>query len=365
MYTRTATYSPDVVFFFESKEKNASASKKCKDYSTFGGETPGRKFNTTASDFGFNGKREDPELYGEGNSYDFGARLYDPRLGRWNAVDPLQKKYPGISPYSFVFNNPTIFKDADGRDGVLTILRNKNGKGGSITLETTVHLYGKDASIEAASDANNWFAGLNNGAIYTDPLTGERWNVVINVTYVFDIVLNSYYSCLNETPPVAWDYPDKPNFIPEGDNIILIDAKLPGVKVAKTKDLGANTAKSAYSNSVILGHETGHLLGFDERYKMGGLFNLNGDIMAGGNAGERIDPLHFDDLANRAIKILGEMKQITTVIKEGFHFDDTKMTSKEAIMDGGSKNISNLHKEKPKAKKIDYGKSKYIQNYKK
>jgi RHS repeat-associated protein len=46
--------------------------------------------------FGFNGKEKDDEVVGAGNSYDFDARMYNPRLGRWMSVDPSASKYPGI-----------------------------------------------------------------------------------------------------------------------------------------------------------------------------------------------------------------------------------------------------------------------------
>lgn len=65
--------------------------------------------------FGFNGKEKVDEVYGDANAYDFGARLYDPRLGRWLAVDPLAVKYPSISPYAYVADNPIMFIDPDGR----------------------------------------------------------------------------------------------------------------------------------------------------------------------------------------------------------------------------------------------------------
>jgi len=50
-----------------------------------------------------------------GSSYDFGARMYDPRLGRWLSLDLAARNYPGVSDYSFALNNPLIFIDPDGR----------------------------------------------------------------------------------------------------------------------------------------------------------------------------------------------------------------------------------------------------------
>jgi RHS repeat-associated protein len=78
-------------------------------------EMPGRKFGTM-SRYGFNGKEQDPEVKGEGNSYDFGARIYDPRISRWLSVEPLQKKYAYLSPDVFCENNPIFFIDPDGRE---------------------------------------------------------------------------------------------------------------------------------------------------------------------------------------------------------------------------------------------------------
>lgn len=37
------------------------------------------------------------------------------------SVDPLAKKYPGVSPYAFCLDNPVIYKDPDGRDAVLVV----------------------------------------------------------------------------------------------------------------------------------------------------------------------------------------------------------------------------------------------------
>lgn len=51
-----------------------------------------------------------------GASYDFGARMYDPRVGRWYSRDPLESKYPDLSPYNYVGNSPILFIDFDGED---------------------------------------------------------------------------------------------------------------------------------------------------------------------------------------------------------------------------------------------------------
>lgn len=69
--------------------------------------------------YGFNGKENDNEVKGDGNAYDFGARIMDPRLGRWLSLDPLQEKYPSFSAYNYTMNNPILFIDPDGK--VVTI----------------------------------------------------------------------------------------------------------------------------------------------------------------------------------------------------------------------------------------------------
>lgn len=48
------------------------------------------------------------------NRINFGARTYNPTIGRFDKVDPLTEKGKGWSPYTYVFNNPILFVDPDG-----------------------------------------------------------------------------------------------------------------------------------------------------------------------------------------------------------------------------------------------------------
>jgi RHS repeat-associated protein len=69
---------------------------------------------------------KDDEIKGEGNSYDFGARIYDPRVARWLSLDPLMKKYPDLTPYNSMGNDPISIIDEDGRELVEIIIKTKS-----------------------------------------------------------------------------------------------------------------------------------------------------------------------------------------------------------------------------------------------
>jgi len=48
------------------------------------------------------------------NWYAYGARFYDPALGRWHVQDRFAEKYFDFTPYQYGANNPIIFIDING-----------------------------------------------------------------------------------------------------------------------------------------------------------------------------------------------------------------------------------------------------------
>jgi RHS repeat-associated protein len=127
------------------------------DYYPFGMQMPGREFSQDEYRYGFNGMEKDDEWKGEGNSYDFGARIYDSRIGRWLSVDPMAKEYPRLTDYCFVGNNPIRFIDPDGKRIIPSDVNGTQGESGNSTQEVSA-AYLNDALHAVLTPAlANWF----------------------------------------------------------------------------------------------------------------------------------------------------------------------------------------------------------------
>jgi len=75
---------------------------------------PNRHGSTDDYRYGFQGQEKDDEIKGEGNSLNYTFRMHDPRVGRFFAPDPLEKKYPFYSPYQFSGNRVIDMVELEG-----------------------------------------------------------------------------------------------------------------------------------------------------------------------------------------------------------------------------------------------------------
>jgi len=96
---------------------------------------PGRTYQagSTSYRYGFNGKELDKEVV----QYDYGFRIYDPRLVRFKSVDPLTRSYPMLTPYQFASNRPIDGVDLDGLEYLTVHLYFAKDKDGNTYLQKT------------------------------------------------------------------------------------------------------------------------------------------------------------------------------------------------------------------------------------
>ena len=187
------------------------------------------------------------------NMYDFGARWYDVAgVPMWTSMDPLCEKYYSVSPYAYCTNNPVIYIDPDGKDGIISIY------GNNITISANVYLYGYGATKpvlqQMQKDINNLW-----GKNFSIDNKGKTYNVK------FDIKLFLYDEKERNNPLIiedAWNPSSRNNYIK-----VTNDSHRSKIDWG---DEGVWRSKGRYglplSKDDPAPHEVGHLLGLEDQY---------------------------------------------------------------------------------------------------
>ncbi|RZJ72576.1 RHS repeat-associated core domain-containing protein [Flavobacterium sp.] len=118
----------------------------------------------------YNGKEWQDEL--ELNFYDYGARNYDPAIGRWMNIDPMAEKSRRFSPYVYALNNPVYFIDPDGMQATPPDWFVNNKTGAVVHVEGQSKLTQTVATAIGAGDAKNY------DRLGADNMFGEK--VIVN-----------------------------------------------------------------------------------------------------------------------------------------------------------------------------------------
>ncbi len=214
-------------------------------YSPFGDAIVEEHANTASfsSRYLFNAMELDPET----GRYYYGARYYDPGLSIWLSVDPLAHKFPSLSPYAFVANNPVNLLDPDGREIKI------HGKDGTTTVYTPGMKYeGEDQYTQKVVNAYNkaYSGSAKANGMITDLVGSEStYNVRHSSTESgYDPNANLVHSAGNDDA----QYFEKDT----GGDIYWNDE---GQSVPVQSD-AVNVRKSELNTSAIAGllHETAH-----------------------------------------------------------------------------------------------------------
>jgi RHS repeat-associated protein len=230
------------------------------EYLPFGETFVEESSNTWRTPYKFSGKELDEET----GLYYYGARYYDAMRSVWLSVDPLANKYPALSPYAYVENNPLNMTDPTGMSGEPVI----DKKNKTITVYSKIIFYSSSSSMNvltAMSIANKTERQYNaaNGTVKID---GTTYKVKFKITGDYrNETFDNIKSEIESNKDIKNNY-----FRVEATN---------SSETSYTDAIGANTGffvsdQILDANSTTVSHEYGHTLGLPHEKNADGSYKV-------------------------------------------------------------------------------------------
>jgi RHS repeat-associated protein len=278
----------------------------------------------------------DDEVKGQGNSYDFTARFYDPRVGRWLSLDPKAGKSAGITPYRFAFNCPLIFIDPNG-EYEKRVIQIKNEKGEVVLTKTVVDQRKVKTDWKVH---NGGFHYGTEGTVYHDGYLGDYLNYYdYTVTETYTMQGNKFVKTVSteihtDQLPSAWDYT-----INGSPSVITLET-------GRVYDWGICWEGSSAQSSIDKAKKTGdmtaglqtafEILMKDRKYKGDGI------------DWKKIDAGDIEELANLAEKLEEFQDQVNTILEtadlikgeENLNYNQIKSISAQGFSTRNVKRVS-------------------------
>ncbi len=238
----------------------SGAVKQVTNYYPFGAPYADTSAATNAEfqPYKYNGKELD--LMHGLDTYDYGARQYNPILARWDRMDPLCEKYYSVSPYAYCGGNPVNAIDPNGKEVVIE---------GSYIQKLIMF-----SSLQLLT--NDGLAMKENGEVYIESTGTRNLDKDLNVgtSLVSSMIDNKHTATLslnnkekNSTHPLSYTG----SINGKGTDVqISIDPCAPANFLVNDEKTGESMMEQCPLH-IILGHEMVH--GFRD---MNGIAKYNG-----------------------------------------------------------------------------------------